>query len=173
MFDAISYCKGACVVKMLNAVLGMDMFKKGLQVRRRRETAFRPHARCSPRRKGITASIPLHSTGTVLFHWPPMCLFSCPAGVHEEAQIRQHRDVQPVGCLDTSFGPGYRTGGAMPMPPQGFWGGVARGDVAVTSAACDGRACGLRRGFGCAVGVLQASLDRGLFGLWGCVSDIL
>ena len=32
MFDAISYCKGACVVKMLNAVLGMDMFKKGLQV---------------------------------------------------------------------------------------------------------------------------------------------
>lgn len=33
VFDAISYCKGACVVKMLNAVLGMDMFKKGLQVR--------------------------------------------------------------------------------------------------------------------------------------------
>lgn len=32
VFDAISYCKGACVVKMLNAVLGMDMFKKGLQV---------------------------------------------------------------------------------------------------------------------------------------------
>eukprot|EP00752_Nemacystus_decipiens_P007190 g6439.t1 len=31
VFDAISYCKGACVVKMLNAVLGMDMFKKGLQ----------------------------------------------------------------------------------------------------------------------------------------------
>lgn len=32
VFDAISYCKGACVVKMLNAVLGPDMFKKGLQV---------------------------------------------------------------------------------------------------------------------------------------------
>ncbi|CAN0362558.1 unnamed protein product [Ascophyllum nodosum] len=31
VFDAISYCKGACVVKMLNAVLGMEMFKKGLQ----------------------------------------------------------------------------------------------------------------------------------------------
>ncbi|CAM9808130.1 unnamed protein product [Ectocarpus sp. 4 AP-2014] len=31
VFDAISYCKGACVVKMLNAVLGMDMFKEGLQ----------------------------------------------------------------------------------------------------------------------------------------------
>lgn len=35
VFDAISYCKGACVVKMLNAVLGMDMFKKGLQVTKR------------------------------------------------------------------------------------------------------------------------------------------
>ena len=34
VFDAISYCKGACVVKMLNAVVGMDLFKKGLQVGR-------------------------------------------------------------------------------------------------------------------------------------------
>jgi len=31
VFDAISYCKGACVVKMLYAVLGHDHFQKGLQ----------------------------------------------------------------------------------------------------------------------------------------------
>lgn len=32
MFDAISYCKGASVVRMLHAVLGAQDFKKGLQV---------------------------------------------------------------------------------------------------------------------------------------------
>ncbi|CAM9875213.1 unnamed protein product, partial [Discosporangium mesarthrocarpum] len=31
VFDAISYCKGACVVKMLHAVLGHDHFRQGLQ----------------------------------------------------------------------------------------------------------------------------------------------
>ncbi len=32
VFDAISYCKGACVVHMVKAVLGDDLFKKGLQI---------------------------------------------------------------------------------------------------------------------------------------------
>lgn len=32
VFDAISYCKGACVVKMLHAVLGAEDFQKGLQL---------------------------------------------------------------------------------------------------------------------------------------------
>jgi puromycin-sensitive aminopeptidase len=32
VFDAISYCKGACVVRMIEAVLGPDMFQKGLQI---------------------------------------------------------------------------------------------------------------------------------------------
>lgn len=32
VFDAISYSKGACVIRMLNAVLGEDDFRKGLQV---------------------------------------------------------------------------------------------------------------------------------------------
>lgn len=32
VFDAISYCKGACVVRMLFAVLGKDNFQKGLQI---------------------------------------------------------------------------------------------------------------------------------------------
>lgn len=32
VFDAISYCKGACVIRMLNAVLGEEAFRKGLQV---------------------------------------------------------------------------------------------------------------------------------------------
>ena len=43
VFDAISYCKGASVVRMLHAVLGHGDFKKGLQLymnrsgRRKRE----------------------------------------------------------------------------------------------------------------------------------------
>jgi puromycin-sensitive aminopeptidase len=32
VFDAISYCKGACVVRMLFAYLGHDAFRKGLQM---------------------------------------------------------------------------------------------------------------------------------------------
>ncbi len=32
VFDAISYCKGACVVHMVKAVLGDELFQKGLQV---------------------------------------------------------------------------------------------------------------------------------------------
>eukprot|EP00640_Fibrocapsa_japonica_P000353 CAMPEP_0113937194 /NCGR_PEP_ID=MMETSP1339-20121228/3867_1 /TAXON_ID=94617 /ORGANISM="Fibrocapsa japonica" /LENGTH=883 /DNA_ID=CAMNT_0000939869 /DNA_START=46 /DNA_END=2697 /DNA_ORIENTATION=- /assembly_acc=CAM_ASM_000762 len=32
VFDAISYCKGACVVRMLHAVLGAEDFRRGLQV---------------------------------------------------------------------------------------------------------------------------------------------
>jgi aminopeptidase N len=32
VFDAISYCKGASVVRMLYAVLGHDDFRKGLQL---------------------------------------------------------------------------------------------------------------------------------------------
>ncbi|KAG5192903.1 membrane alanyl aminopeptidase [Tribonema minus] len=32
VFDAISYCKGACVVRMLHSVIGADKFKEGLQV---------------------------------------------------------------------------------------------------------------------------------------------
>lgn len=32
MFDAISYCKGACVIRMLFDVLGLEDFRKGLQV---------------------------------------------------------------------------------------------------------------------------------------------
>ncbi|CAM9196354.1 unnamed protein product [Chrysoparadoxa australica] len=32
VFDAISYCKGACLVKMAHAVLGADKFQEGLQV---------------------------------------------------------------------------------------------------------------------------------------------
>jgi aminopeptidase N len=31
VFDAISYSKGACVIRMLNAVLGEEAFRKGLQ----------------------------------------------------------------------------------------------------------------------------------------------
>ena len=31
VFDAISYCKGATVIRMLNAVIGKDAFQKGLQ----------------------------------------------------------------------------------------------------------------------------------------------
>uniref|UniRef100_A0A7S1B8F5 Aminopeptidase n=1 Tax=Corethron hystrix TaxID=216773 RepID=A0A7S1B8F5_9STRA len=30
VFDAISYCKGGCVVRMIHAVLGKDLFQKGL-----------------------------------------------------------------------------------------------------------------------------------------------
>ncbi len=32
VFDAISYCKGACIVHMVRAVLGDELFQKGLQV---------------------------------------------------------------------------------------------------------------------------------------------
>merc|ERR1711871_854712 len=32
VFDAISYCKGSCVVRMVHAVLGADAFRKGLQI---------------------------------------------------------------------------------------------------------------------------------------------
>jgi puromycin-sensitive aminopeptidase len=32
VFDAISYCKGASVVRMLYAVLGHDDFRSGLQL---------------------------------------------------------------------------------------------------------------------------------------------
>lgn len=32
VFDAISYCKGACVVKMINAVLGKSAFQSGLKL---------------------------------------------------------------------------------------------------------------------------------------------
>jgi len=31
VFDAISYCKGASVIRMLHAVLGHEDFRKGLQ----------------------------------------------------------------------------------------------------------------------------------------------
>lgn len=31
VFDAISYSKGACVIRMINAVLGEEAFRKGLQ----------------------------------------------------------------------------------------------------------------------------------------------
>lgn len=32
VFDAISYCKGACVVRMIHAVLGAQAFQEGLRV---------------------------------------------------------------------------------------------------------------------------------------------
>lgn len=31
VFDAISYCKGACVIRMLNTVIGPEAFQKGLR----------------------------------------------------------------------------------------------------------------------------------------------
>eukprot|EP01094_Clydonella_sp_ATCC50884_P017334 TRINITY_DN2999_c0_g1_i1.p1 TRINITY_DN2999_c0_g1~~TRINITY_DN2999_c0_g1_i1.p1 ORF type:complete len:463 (-),score=132.41 TRINITY_DN2999_c0_g1_i1:21-1409(-) len=32
IFDAISYCKGAAIIRMIASVLGLDAFKKGLQI---------------------------------------------------------------------------------------------------------------------------------------------
>ncbi len=32
VFDAISYCKGSCVVRLLWAVLGKEDFQRGLQL---------------------------------------------------------------------------------------------------------------------------------------------
>lgn len=36
VFDAISYCKGSCIVSMLSAFLGKERFQKGLQIYMRR-----------------------------------------------------------------------------------------------------------------------------------------
>lgn len=52
VFDAISYCKGASVVRMLYAVLGHDDFRKGLQLYMNR-CAPAPRPLSSRRQDGV------------------------------------------------------------------------------------------------------------------------
>lgn len=61
VFDAISYCKGASVVRMLHAVLGHADFRKGLQLYMNRQAI------------SLLKSAPSPLAAQTLYYTSPQC----------------------------------------------------------------------------------------------------